>query len=149
MVTLNIDQPGGIGPLKPPDTPRAAPPAESPPVRPVAPTPADRAEVTPELQDASRLKEAAQLVLRELPDVRPDRVELARRRLAEGYYDRPEVRQAVAAAILADPELPAPSALTPQRLAEIRRRLTERFYDQPEVVERIIHGLARDAGLEP
>src|SRR3990172_4941781 len=104
MVISYINDPGGVGPIRgpqPKQTEPTAPPKTSPPA---VPTAADRAEVTPLQAEEAGLREAAKLVLESLPEVRADKVELAKQRLAEGFYNKPEVQAAIAGRILADPE---------------------------------------------
>jgi hypothetical protein len=49
--------------------------------------------------DLRRAVDAGRIALAALPDVREDRVDLARERLRTGYYDTPLVREKVAAAV--------------------------------------------------
>jgi anti-sigma28 factor (negative regulator of flagellin synthesis) len=61
------------------------------------------------IQDAVQARAAVSTVLQrmdETPDVRPERVESAKRRAAEGAYDTPEVIQKVAEEILKNVEEP-------------------------------------------
>lgn len=60
---------------------------------------AERSAGTPEGRDSSRVSTLAKLIAEargvadQLPDMRADKVILAKRRLATGYYDTPEVRE--------------------------------------------------------
>jgi len=106
--------------------------------------PQDVADLRGDVRQEARILDAAKLVYEALPDVRADKVELARKRLAEGFYDRPEVQEQIAAKLAGDAEArPAPS-LTLAQKADIQRRLAEGFYDRPEVVDEIARGLAED-----
>ena len=145
MVVSYINESGGVGPIRgpqPKQTEPAAPPKTQPPSVPPA---ADRAEVAPGQAEEARLLEGAKLVLESLPEVRADKVELAKQRLAEGFYNKPEVQAAIAGRILADRELNPAPGLTPEREAEIRRRLDSGFYDSPEAQDKIARGLLDDA----
>ena len=144
MVVSYINDAGGVGPIRSPQPKQTepTPPAKTPP--PVTPQATDRADVTPGQTEEARLLDAARLVLESLPDVRADKVELAKKRLADGFYDRPEVRDEIAGRILADPELKPAPGLTPEREAEVRKRLDSGFYDQPEAQDKIARGLLDD-----
>lgn len=93
-----------------------------------------------------RLEENAKLLLKELPDVRLDRIEEARRRLQEGFYDQEDVLRQTADRILQDQrpsstaEVKQTSAPTPRttelsKVDQARNRLNAGFYDQPEILE--------------
>lgn len=102
----------------------------------------DRADLHPEVRIETQIIEGAKLVYEALPDVREDRVAQAKQRLTDGYYDRPEVIDQIAARLSADPEAVPAAPLSLERQAEIKRRLTEGFYDSPQVVDTIAAGLA-------
>ncbi len=149
MKIPDISGPNAIGPSKGITPERTKPPKAEPREKPSPQKPTDRAEVVPERQEDARILQAARLVLDSLPDLREGKMELARRRLAEGFYDRPEVQGEIAGNILADPEIgPEPEELPPERAAEIKRRLAEGYYDQPDVQDRIARGLLDDATEE-
>jgi len=144
MTINDIKQLGGIQPVRPqdirPSASRGGATSDS-----TAP-PKDRAELTGGVQQEARILDAARLVFDALPDVRADKVELAKKRLAEGYYDRPVVQEQIAARLAADPEARPEPPLSAERRAEIRNRLAEGFYDRPEIIDQIAQGLAEDAG---
>ena len=113
--------------------------------------PKDSLQVDKERRDEARLLDNARLLLDELPEVRSDRVELAKRRLEAGYYDRPEVLAKTAGKIL-DSE--AQVTLSPlkandgtgeritsdnlrdgARVEEVRRRLGSGYYEQAEILD--------------
>jgi len=67
--------------------------------------------------------------------------------LAEGYYDRPEVRAEIAGKMAQDPELSAATpVLTPEREQTIRQRLDTGYYQSPEISGQIARGMLEDAG---
>ncbi len=105
----------------------------------------DSAELHLEAKVEAHLLEGAKLVFDALPDVRADRVAAATKRLAEGFYDRPEVVDQIAARLAADPEARPAAPLSLEQQSEIRRRLAEGYYDSPEAVEKIAEGLAAEA----
>ena len=95
-------------------------------------------------------QESAANALKDTPDVRQARVEQVKGRVAERFYDRPEVRKAIAGSILDSGLLneiaserrqvdSARSALNDvpdvreNRVAEAKARAAQGFYDQPQV----------------
>jgi hypothetical protein len=104
--------------------------------------------------DQSRKEEAileqnARLLLNELPEVRPDRVEEARRRLQQGFYDRKEVLQATAGSIQQDVSSAARANTAPadqsetSTVAAARRRLAQGYYDQQDVLDETARRIAQ------
>ena len=107
---------------------------------------ADRADIGEVSREDSRSLEGAKLVFETLPEVRTDKVELARERLAEGYYDKPEVQDAIAGKMLADSEVnPAAGEFNDNEIAEIKNKLKTGFYDQSDIRDKIAGGLVDDA----
>jgi flagellar biosynthesis anti-sigma factor FlgM len=103
-------------------------------------------------------QEATATALKETPDVRQARVEQVKARVSEGYYDRPEVRQAVADSILNSGVMKevvsekkqanaAKSAMarTPDvredKVAQAKQRVASGFYDTEEVRKKAADGL--------
>jgi len=141
MKISDIIKSGGVQPTGPAAS-RTAPPVEKSPYS--AALPQDTAELSSKLQE-SRILDGARLVYDALPDVRADKVELAKKRLAEGYYDRPEVQDQIAAKLAADSEAHPAPALSAEQKDVIRQRLAEGYYNHPAVVNSIAQGLAEDA----
>jgi len=99
----------------------------------------DIIQVDQQRREEAILEESAKLLLRELPDVRPDRVEEARRKLQEGFYDRPDILEKTTDKIqqdLASPaKLEAGEGVDRQHVETARRRLAQGYYEQPEVLD--------------
>lgn len=103
-------------------------------------------------------QETAAAALKETPDARQARVEQVKARVAEGYYDRPEVRQAVADSILDSGVMKevaserrqvniarASAADVPDvrvdQVAQVKQRVASGFYDTEEVRQGLADGL--------
>ena len=113
--------------------------------------PKDEIHVDKERRDEARLVDNARLLLDELPEVRSDKVELAKRRLEAGYYDRPEVLGKTAGKILdsESQEKAIPIKVDDgtgrkttsgnlqegERAEQIRRRLGSGYYEQAEILD--------------
>ncbi len=141
----NIQDGGGVGPIKGP----VQQPAESGKNKPVQPDRVepqkDRTELTPANRESSRTFEASKLLLETIPDVRRDKVELARRRLAEGYYDKPDIRAEIAARMISDPEAnPSPGEIPDDETGIIRKQLRNGYYDRPDIKDMISRGMIDD-----
>jgi hypothetical protein len=111
----------------------------------------DILQVDEKRRDEVRLIENARLLLSELPDIRPERVEEVRRRLREGFYDRPDVIEKVVDQILKEGSFRASSARkaetgseakiseeeqkSEERVQRARRRQANGYYDQPDVLD--------------
>jgi anti-sigma28 factor (negative regulator of flagellin synthesis) len=98
----------------------------------------DLVEVDAQRADEAQLEENARLLLNELPEVRSDRVEEAKRKLAAGFYDSQNVLEETAGKIrqeLASPALAPPPKDDPQEIARTRNRLAQGYYDQPQVLD--------------
>jgi len=104
----------------------------------------DQAEFHAGAKVESNLLEGAKLVFEAIPDVRADRVALAKQRLADGFYDKPEIADRIADRMVADPEAQPSASLSLSQQGEIRRKLAEGFYDSPEAIEKIAGGLIED-----
>lgn len=104
----------------------------------------DQAEFHQEARVESHLLEGAKLVYEAITDVRTDRVAQAKQRLAEGFYNKPEVIDQIATRLAADPEARPSAPLSLAQQGEIKRRLSEGFYDTPEAIEKIAAGLTED-----
>jgi hypothetical protein len=98
----------------------------------------DQVQLDSRRAEDAHLEENAKLLLGELPDVRPDRVEEAKRKLASGFYDRPDVLEETAGKIrqeFAAPAQAVPPKDNPQEIARTRIRVAQGYYDQPEVLD--------------
>jgi anti-sigma28 factor (negative regulator of flagellin synthesis) len=104
----------------------------------------DQAEFHQTAKVESHLLEGAKLVYEAIPDVRTDRVAQAKQRLAEGFYNKPEVIDQIATRLAADPEARPSAPLSLAQQGEIKRRLSEGFYDTPEAIDKIANGLVED-----
>ena len=60
----------------------------------------DQVQISKDARTLKSQQESAVAVLKETPDVRQARVEQVKARVAEKFYDRPEVREAIAGTIL-------------------------------------------------
>ena len=74
--------------------------AERTPKRAVTAAPADRVEVSADARQVQDLQKDLTDAARELPEIREDRVALARARIEEGHYDSEQVRRTVADRLL-------------------------------------------------
>lgn len=108
-----------------------------------------------ELQQAARLIDESVQILKAMPEVRSDAVEIARERVASGYYDQPHVMEEIAG-ILSE-HLEAESPVSPSDLAtdiisnispdnvdltradlqEIKGYLEQGLYQDEEVIEEV------------
>ncbi|OGG46638.1 MAG: hypothetical protein A3F84_17865 [Candidatus Handelsmanbacteria bacterium RIFCSPLOWO2_12_FULL_64_10] len=118
----------------------------------------DVVQISDKARTLKSQQETATAALKETPDTRQARVEQVKARVAEGYYDRPEVRQAVADSILDSgvvKEVAAerrqvnvartsmsdvPDVRTDQ-VAQAKQRVAGGFYDTPEVRQKMVDGL--------
>ncbi|MCF7811771.1 flagellar biosynthesis anti-sigma factor FlgM [bacterium] len=147
MYVYEILNSGGIGPVRKPESR----PVDKPEVKPQQNTDSlqsgsDKADIGKVSQEDSRSLEGAKLVIETLPEVRTEKVELARQRLAEGYYDKPDVRDAIAGKMLADPEAnPIIGEIKDEDAASIRNKIQSGFYDQPDIQDKIAGGMIDDA----
>lgn len=134
---------------------RGQPTAPKPPEE----TAPEKADATPDRKDILqvdekrrqevRLMENARLLLEELPDTRPERIEEVRRRLQEGFYDDPEVVEKVVDKVLeelsqrksaigklkSETEVKEDNSTDPKRVQQARHRLARGYYDQPDVLD--------------
>jgi len=100
---------------------------------------ADIIDFDPRRRDDALLEENANVLLGELPEVRTDRVEEARRKLESGFHDRPEVIAQTAQNIQS--EMDQTAALEKKQKSEramvdgTQRRLGQGYYDQTEVLD--------------
>jgi hypothetical protein len=98
----------------------------------------DQVQVDARRAEDAHLEENAKLLLDELPEVRADRVEEAKRKLASGFYDRPDVLEETASKIrqeMAAPAVAPPPKENPQEIARARLKMAQGYYDQPEVLD--------------
>lgn len=107
-------------------------------LKPGAPSDQDVVQVNAGRADDARLEEDAKLLLDELPEVRSDRVEEAKRKLAAGFYDRPEILKETAGKIaqdLSEPKLASAPQVNAEDVARAKARLALGYYEQPEVLD--------------
>lgn len=149
---MNIDkilENGGVSPIKGPPAQQVEQQIRKAKFADEIASQQDRAELQPDRQDESRTFQAAKLILESIPDIRQDRVELARRRLASGFYDKPEIRTEIAARMIADPETnPAQNQLSAEEIAEIRVKLASGYYNQTNIRDDIAKGMIDDTKEE-
>jgi len=124
-----------------------------------------RAKDVVEISKAARSLEAKSVNradLAKVSDVRQARVEAARQRVASGYYDRPEVRAAIADAVLdsgvvdavgeevqqareARQQMDVIPDVREDRVAQARQRVAAGFYDsagaQAQTADRVLDAL--------
>jgi len=100
---------------------------------------ADTIEFDPRRREDAIVEENAKILLNELPEVRADRVEEARRKLESGFYDRPEVIEQAAQNV--QNELDQTATLAQKQKAEgemvagAQRRMAQGYYEQPEILD--------------
>jgi hypothetical protein len=94
----------------------------------------DTLQVDPARRDETRTVENAKLIMEELPDIRPDKVELARQRIEQGFYDRSEVLDAIAGKIANQELKAATESIDPKNVTRARNRLTEGYYEQQQIL---------------
>ncbi|TKJ40266.1 hypothetical protein CEE37_08035 [candidate division LCP-89 bacterium B3_LCP] len=112
----------------------------------------DTVHVDEKRQENVRLAENARLLLEELPDVRSERVEQARRRLQEGFYDDPEVLAKTAGKILQERSEVINANLKSadqddtngEKVQNAKRRVASGYYDKPEVLEKTAENILKD-----
>lgn len=121
-------------------------------------TGSDVVQISDKARTLKSQQETAVAALKETPDVRRARVEEVKARVAQGYYDRPEVRQAVADSVLnsgvvkeAVAEKRQANAIktavasTPDvrkdKVDQAKQRAASGFYDVPEVRRKVADGL--------
>jgi len=107
--------------------------------------PQDSAELSSKLQQESRILDAARLVYDALPDVRADKVKLAKERLADGFYNRPEIQDKIVEHLAIDAEARPVLPLSANHKDLIAKRIADGYYDKPEIQEQIARGMAEDA----
>ena len=146
MYINDINNTGGIDPIEGSIPKPVKSVTEKPPETEQIKSEVDRAELEQSRLEDSQAFEAAKLVLETIPDVRTDKIELARKRLEEGFYDRPEIQAEIAAMMIADPEAnPALRTLSPEEIETIRNRIESGYYDEEKVNNIIASGLIDDA----
>lgn len=114
----------------------------------------DLLQVDEKRRDETRLVENAKLLLEELPDVRSDRVEQARQRLENGFYDRPEVLDQTAGKLL---ESESPEGLTQlrnvsvadensnvQKVQTSQDRLSSGYYEQDGILDKTAQRILKE-----
>ncbi len=99
----------------------------------------DSLQVDQQRKQEAHLIENSRLFLDELPDVRAYRVQQAKRRLQEGYYNRPEVLEETAAKLLQDE-----SEISAENVKQAQNKLAGGQYDKPEVLDETAQRIIRD-----
>ncbi len=100
----------------------------------VHPTDQDILQLDEKRRADAVLEENAKLLLKELPEVRKERVEAVKKKLVEGFYDRLEVLQKTAVKI--EEEVEGDKARNAEKaLDPIREKLSRGFYEQTEVLQ--------------
>ncbi|MFH1734356.1 MAG: flagellar biosynthesis anti-sigma factor FlgM [bacterium] len=85
----------------------------------------------------AQMIEDARLLLEELPEIRDAKVAEVRSKLAEGFYDNPDVIKAVADKIVNDPaalQKITGEKVRPDKVDEARDRLNSGYYNQEDVL---------------
>lgn len=148
MYISDINQAGGIGSIREPSS-------QKPEQVPSKKTDSsgqqrtiDSTEINRILREDTRILEGAKLLYEAVPDVRTEKVELARKRLADGHYDRPEVRAEIAGKMVEDAESIPRAPFSEERAEQIRENSKQGFYERPEIKNLIARGMIDDA-IEP
>ncbi len=106
----------------------------------------DRAEIDRIARDDARILEGARLVLDASPEIRHDKVAEAKKKLAEGFYDKPAVKGQIAANMAKEPEAyPVTPPLSEEALKEVKTKIKSDFYSQTDVKSDIAQGMIQDA----
>ncbi|NQT34057.1 hypothetical protein HQ587_02610 [bacterium] len=146
MYIYDINNTGGIDPIDGSIPKPVKPATEKPPEADQIKPEVDRAELEQSRTEDSRAFQAAKLVLETIPDVRDDKIELALKRLEEGFYDRPEILAETVAGMIADPEAnPSLRTLTSEEIETIRNRIESGYYGKEEIRNIIASGIIDDA----
>ena len=145
MFISDINQAGGIGSVREPSSQKPEQVSVKKPQSSGQQKAIDSTEINRILRDDTRILEGAKLLYEALPDVRADKVELAQKRLASGYYDRPEVRAEIAGKMVKDPESAPHALFSEERADQIREKSKLGFYDRPEIRNQIARGMIDDA----
>jgi len=107
---------------------------------------ADTIELDPRRREDAIIEENAKILLNELPEVRSERVEEARRKLESGFYDRPEVIEQAAQNVQNELDQTAALAQKQQTEGEMvdgaQRRLAQGYYELPEVLDETARRIA-------
>mgnify|MGYP005834496869 CR=1 FL=1 len=88
------------------------------------------------------LEENAKLLLKELPEIRTERVQEVKRKLQEGFYDKLEVLGKTAAKIEDEIESQK-SRIADGKLDPIRDKLSRGFYEQSDVLQKTADKIAK------
>lgn len=104
-----------------------------------------------QLNEKSRLLKTAAHELQEIPDVRFEKIERAVSRIAENFYERPEIQQKIAENMLhetkelhiAETEQ-GKSVTFATKVETIRHKIASGFYNNPEVVQKVAEKLLQD-----
>ena len=143
-----LDKPSNPTEPPRPDEPNAgrqAPSAESPGRVVHAGTRRDTAEISRPahlFQKAKEVVRTGRAELDRLPDIREEAVERARERVAVSFYDKHDVIDKTAGAILASGDVTPPKPGTAQRDSQARvnraaERIVNRHYERPDVLKSI------------
>ncbi len=104
-----------------------------------------------QLNEKSRLLKTAVQKFQQLPDVRFEKIEKAVNRIAENFYEHPEVQNKIVENILheakelhtLETEREGKTTFT-KKVEVIRHRIATGFYNKPEVIQKIAGSLLRE-----
>ncbi|MFH0766379.1 MAG: hypothetical protein V2A61_08165 [Calditrichota bacterium] len=146
MNITDINSAGGLGPLtgSPSSKPTPSPEGQRSKSVEASRLPVDRTELDSNSRQDARVLEAAKMVIEALPEIRSDRVALARQRLSQGYYDRPEIQQAIAAKLVQDPESRPIPTLSSAQTDEMRNKIQQGYYLTDAVMDIVTNGLLEE-----
>ncbi|NOY77256.1 MAG: hypothetical protein GXO76_05235 [Calditrichaeota bacterium] len=104
-----------------------------------------------QLSQSKHLLGIAKEKLKNIPDVRFDKIEEAVKNIQEGKYNQPEVVEKVAHAIIQQADFQEiigqkaqSQTLSPERIQDIQTKMSSGFYSKPEVVDKIAQKILRD-----
>jgi len=90
-------------------------------------------------KEEAHIIENSRLLLDELPEVRSDKVALAKQRLAEGFYDKKEVLNQTAAKLIKEKD-----EVADQNIQQVRNNLAKGYYDNPDVLNQTAGNILKD-----
>ncbi len=99
----------------------------------------DSLQVDKTRRQEAQFVEDSKLLMEELPDVRADKVALAKSRLAEGFYNDPKVLAEAASKMLAEEK-----EIQDLNVAEVKKRLSSGFYENPDVLNQTAGNIIKD-----
>ncbi len=99
----------------------------------------DSLQVDQMRKEEAHLIDNSRLLLEELPEVRNDKVALARQRLQEGFYDKPEVLNETTSKLLKEQ-----SEITDMNVQQVKSRLAKGYYDSPDILNQTAGNILKD-----